>query len=386
MLLPRKLKCPVCGKPLTQIQFDKALGLWQDKQEHIKHLEAEHKKLKSQQHQFEIKIKDAEKKFILERNKFQKQATEQLREQKEKLSKSFNIQLKSEIQKGIEDGVRLQKKEFQKQTLELKRKENKMKQLKNSLNISADKYDKASEEIKRLKQQIEKGITPQIEGLLEEKVLLSKLKELYPQDKFIHTGKGGDILQFVYEQKKEIGKIVYECKKVKSFDKKFIKQAQDARKLREADFAILVTNTFPIKKQHYFVEQAVFVISPINIEPISYTLRESLIRISILKISNESKQIAVQRICDYLAGNDYNNRINDVSGQLIDLATDLKKEIGIHKKNWEKRYLIYGSIFKDIGIIDYNLKDLVHNKINGKLLRQIEEPNGKFVQIEELQK
>ena len=44
----RKRKCPVCGKPLTQSEFDRALGLWKDKQEHIQHLEEERKKLRTQ--------------------------------------------------------------------------------------------------------------------------------------------------------------------------------------------------------------------------------------------------------------------------------------------------------------------------------------------------
>ena len=42
------LTCPVCGKPLTQIEYDKALGLWDEKQEHIKHLETEQRKLREQ--------------------------------------------------------------------------------------------------------------------------------------------------------------------------------------------------------------------------------------------------------------------------------------------------------------------------------------------------
>jgi len=31
------LKCPVCGKPLTRKEFDKALGLWEEKQQHRLH-------------------------------------------------------------------------------------------------------------------------------------------------------------------------------------------------------------------------------------------------------------------------------------------------------------------------------------------------------------
>ena len=60
--------------------------------------------------------------------------------------------------------------------------------------------------------------------------------------------KGGDIIQTVVEQGKEVGKIVYECKKVKMFNKSHVEQAKEARRIRQADFAVLVTNAFPSKK------------------------------------------------------------------------------------------------------------------------------------------
>lgn len=374
----KKLKCPVCGTALSQTEFDKALGLWQDKQKHIKHLQDESKKLREEKKQFLIKFKQ-------EKQSLQKQLKNQLTKQKLVLTNSFNQKLKTEIKRGVEVGINKQKKEFDKQTAEFKKNQNKMNQLENSLKISANKYEKANQEIKKLKEQLEKGITPQIEGLLEEKNLLGKLQELYPKDNFIHTGKGGDIIQIVMEQKKEIGKIVYECKKVKNFDKKFIQQAKDARRIREADFAILVTNAFPSKKQFYFVEKSVFVISPISLEPITYTLRESLVKMAILKITNEAKQLAVQKIYDYLSGNDYNNRMNDVSNQLMDLGQELKKEIDSHKRVWVKRYNGYRTIFNDVGIINYKLKELVQNKLEGKAVKQIELLKSEYVQIKELQ-
>ncbi|MCL6495936.1 MAG: hypothetical protein K6T54_14330, partial [Ignavibacterium sp.] len=82
-----KLKCPVCGKPLTQEEYDKALGLWKDKQEHIKHLEAEQKKLIQQQKLYEKRMKEAEKRIIEERKKLKQQAEEQLKKQRLELMK-----------------------------------------------------------------------------------------------------------------------------------------------------------------------------------------------------------------------------------------------------------------------------------------------------------
>jgi len=380
-----KFKCPVCGKPLTQEEYDKALGLWKDKQEHIKHLEAEQKKLIQQQKLYEKRMKEAEKRIIEERKKLKQQAEEQLKKQKMELMKNFQEKLKTEIKKKVESEIKLQRKEFQKKEAEFKKAQNKMKQLEASLKLSAAKYEKANEEIKKLKEQIEKGITPQIEGLLEENKLLAKLRELYPIDKFLHTGKGGDIIQIVLDGKSEAGKIVYECKKVKNFDKKHIQQTKNAKLLREADFAVLVTNAFPSKKNFYFVEKDVFVISPISLEPITYTLRESLIRISVLKLNNQAKERAVQMVYEYLSGSEYKNRVNEIANNLVELGNELKKEISSHKSIWIKRYNTYKNIYYDIQNIDYRLQNLLQNNLPDQNRKLIEPHKKDFIQITELE-
>lgn len=405
--------CPVCGKSLTQTEYDKALGLWDEKQEHIKHLETEQKKLREQAkknkeavaaerkklrekelsfktEQAKLRVqtkkalaeqaKQAEKAIKEERARTEQKLKQQRKQVEASLKKQMQVQLKSEIAKGVEQ----QKAQLKKQQNELSKTKNKMNQLEKSLKLSADKYQRANEEIKKLKEQIQKGITPQIEGLLEEDKLLAKLQELFPQDKFEHPGKGGDIIQFVIEQGQQIGKIVYECKKVKNFDKKHIDQAKTARRIREADFAVLVTNVFPSKKQHYFVEKTVFVISPISLEPITQTLRDSLVRIFMLRLSNEAKSKAVQQVYNYLSSTEYSNKVNDLASQLMDLGKELKTEILSHKRVWEKRYKTYRSLYIDIGVIDHKLRTLIKGLPGGKTL-QLPTPPKQFIDIEELQ-
>jgi hypothetical protein len=393
----RKLqKCPVCSKPLTVEEYDKALGLWKEKQEHIKHLEAERKRLREQERLYQQKAREqaadhkrqlattqaASKKALAEQ---ERKWAQLLNAQKARLEKSFNERMRKEVETRVAKGVAQQKKDYQKQETELRKTRNKMLQLESSLMLSADKYERANEEIKRLKEQIAKGTTPQIDGLLEEKNLLAKLRELFPKDRYEHTGKGGDIIQTVMEQGKPIGKIVYECKRVKNFDRKHIEQAKKARRARQADFAVLVTNAFPAKKQFYFVDKDVLVISPISLDCVTHTLRESLKRIAVLKIESAAKEEAVQRIYDYLSSQEYNNKVNDISGQLNELGRELKMEIVSHKRTWIKRYSIYRDLFNDVSAIDYHLKDIVLHRLNGKS-KLLLEPARSFIEIRELEK
>lgn len=59
--------------------------------------------------------------------------------------------MKTEIKKGIDEGVAEQRKQFKKQQADLKKTKSKMIQLENSLKVSAKKYEQANEEIKKLK-------------------------------------------------------------------------------------------------------------------------------------------------------------------------------------------------------------------------------------------
>lgn len=387
---------------MSQNEFDKALGLWAEKQEHIQHLEVEQKKLSEQARRDREKVEAERRKlqqqaqaFKSEQAKLRAQnkkalaeqaqkAEQHLRQQREQIEKSMQRRMKAQVQEGVEKGIAQQKNEIKKQEAELRKTQNKMKQLENSLKLSATKYELANDEIRRLKEQIEKGITPQIEGLLEEDILLSKLTELFPRDKFEHSGKGGDIIQIVIEHDREIGRIVYECKKVKHFDRKHIEQAKEARRIRHADFAILVTNAFPSKKQYYFVEKTVFVTSPVSLEPITQTLRDSLARISMLRMSNEAKEKAVQQVYDYLSSNEYANKANDVATQLLDLGRELKNEVASHKRIWEKRYHIYQALFNDIGMIDHKLRSLVHGLAGGKHPKLLPAPQKAYIAIDGL--
>jgi len=120
----------------------------------------------------------------------------------------------------------------------------------------------------------------------------------------------------------------------------------------------------------------------VSLEPITYTLRESLVKMALLRMTNEAKEKAVQRVYDYLSSSEYNNKMNDVAGQLIDLGKELRSEISAHKRTWEKRYHIYRCLFNDIGLIDYKLKGLVHDGADNK--QKLLPVKKKYIEITEL--
>ena len=129
---------------------------------------------------------------------------------------------------------------------------------------------------------------------LDEKMNLESKKINMIQFQIFMDIQKSNFEQDVLHNGKEIGKIVYECKKVKKYLKEYIVQTRKARQDRAADYAILVTNQFPPKAHGYFVENQVFVVSPIGVELISQTLRGSLVQLSLLKGDPVLKNAAIQ--------------------------------------------------------------------------------------------
>ena len=96
--MDRKRKCPVCGKPLTQIEFDRALGLWKDKQQHIHHLEEERKKLRRQGLELGRASEKQEREFRKREAALEKKTRRLMAEEKKKAA----IELRAEGDMGKE--------------------------------------------------------------------------------------------------------------------------------------------------------------------------------------------------------------------------------------------------------------------------------------------
>ncbi len=200
-------KCPVCGKSLTQEEYDKALGIWDDKHAQIKHLEKEQAELKKQAAILKKEKAEARRATKVAVAEQKRKFAAELRQHRASMKADLGKKFEAQTAKAVARGVAKQSQSLQKRMLEVSRSETKRKQLERSLKLALENDQKKQEEIKRLQEQLEKGITPQIEGLLEEGKLLTRLQELFPHDQFEHPGKGGDIIQTVMEQGKAAGKI-----------------------------------------------------------------------------------------------------------------------------------------------------------------------------------
>lgn len=219
--------------------------------------------------------------------------------------------------------------------------------------------------IQDLQRRLKMGETAQSEGLLEERVLLGFLKEHFPTDQYEHVGKTGDIVHCVQTDRGiQAGRILYEVKRVQQWSSAHVLQCAKACMDREADVAILVTNQFPAKRQYYFIERNVLVISPLALLPIVHTAREGLLNVHALRVSGEQKKRAVDAVYDYLAGGQYMDHVRRIAQHLADVEVLFHKEIASHKRMWDDRLKHYQGITAGIGTVHDRLRALIRPAAN----------------------
>lgn len=398
-------QCPLCKQPVSTKLYEQITGIWKEKEEKLKFLRDREKQLKKQAENMAKRF-DAEKIKLLKAHKTKlardkeaqkqnflkemKRKDVQMRKKMEKVERDSARQIARETnrilgqelkkQKERERVLKLKLKEAskaeiekakmtlqrektsfdKKQRLQKDRNEKLLKQYKSFQAKTEKQSASAQKKIASLEEQVQKGQTPQMLGLLEEKVFLAELRKAFPNDQYEHTGKGGDIVHNVYDRSHQVGCIVYELKKVSRFSNSHVSQTREAKSLRHADYGILVTNAKrPKAASSFLVERGVIVIHPAAAIVLIGILRSNLIEIAKLRLSRQERDNTIKAVMDYIQGPQFSNSISDIVQDTIDLYDHLKKEVVDHTRNWQRRLDKYRTINNNARRIDQRVIKLL---------------------------
>ncbi len=199
-------------------------------------------------------------------------------------------------------------------------------------------------ELKKTKDRLELGLTPQIEGLLYEKELARQLLKKFSQDSIISAGKGGDVIQEVRLDGKLVGRIVYECKKVLRLQSCYIEQARRAMVLRKADFAIVVTTAKAKNTFGFWLEKDVLIVHPAGVLALAEWLRLSLIELAKARMPAGARELAAEAVLGFLASAEFRNPLQDAIRRSIRLEEELADERKAHERFWSRRLDHYQTI------------------------------------------
>lgn len=301
-------RCPVCKKLLTKREYESALGILQAREVHLKHREAE------------IRKREAE---------FRKTKAE--------------LRARARIAKreGLDEGKRKERERVGRLMAGQKK-----------------RIDTLRERVRQLKQ----GTTPQTEGLEFEGTLVQRLRREFPADRIRHEGKTGDILQFVSFAHREIGLILYECKRTPSIPTAHLQQASSAKQAREADYAVLVT-TGKRKGFTGFAEAGgVLIVAPLGVPALAHLLRATLIEMFKARIAKGKRAQIATKLLSFVAGPQFRNPIQEVITRTAQLRGMLMDEAKQHQRVWTQRWQHYQLMSWDASTIQENIQLVLSGK------------------------
>lgn len=328
----KKFRCPLCGSFLTQTRYYEIIGVWEERARLEKTLKEQLQNLQKEK-----------QKLLLEK-------------------KTIKVEMKKQMKKTV------------KEALEKGRAKEKTRAERLSKMIQGKTQDIQSlnKKIKELQEQLKRGTTPQVEGLNLEKELVKELKREFPEDRIEHHGKTGDILQRVNFKNKQVGIILYECKKTTKFNSVFIDQVKRAIASRQATYGVLVTTAFKKDTAGFWVEKDILVVHPYGTVYIASLLRKSIIEIYSLKISRMEMERRSKELMGYIKSEDFKNAVEDSIYRTRNLYKMLLKERDSHLKIWQARYSHYKTIYNNIGRVDACVSNILKGLPAKEALRHVE--------------
>jgi hypothetical protein len=206
-----------------------------------------------------------------------------------------------------------------------------------------------NKKVKELQDQLKRGTTPQIEGLNLEAELVKELQREFPQDSVEHHGKSGDILHRVLLNKKQVGSILYECKKTSKFSNAYVEQTKKALADRQASYGVLVTTAFKKDTAGFYVQNDILVVHPYGAIYIARVLRSSIIDLHSQKLKAPEMDKRTKQLMGYIKSDDFKNSVGDSIHRTRSLYQMLEKEMKGHKSVWENRFTHYQKIHDNLG-------------------------------------
>jgi len=202
-------------------------------------------------------------------------------------------------------------------------------------------------------------------GLDYEKELLKELKNNFEQygDIIKKKGQKGDILHIIMYENKEVGKILYECKRTKIWKEDYVSTLKEAVLWREVNLGILVTSVFKKGKKGFFtVGENIFVVLPEAVIDFVKVWRKGIIEINSLKITEDEKNVLMKELLGYIDSNDFKSVINDIVDKSKELQNVLKKEARQHEKIWRIRLRYYKQMSEGSSGIKEKVEKILQTK------------------------
>ncbi|GAA8342042.1 DUF2130 domain-containing protein [Helicobacter pylori] len=318
-------------------------------------------------------IEEARKNAFLEQQKglelLQKELDEKSKQVQELHQKEAEIErlkrenneaesrLKAENEKKLNEKLetereRIEKALHEKNELKFKQQEEQLEMLRNELKNAQRKAELSSQ---------------QFQGEVQELAIEEFLKQKFPLDSVEEIKKGqrgGDCIQVVHTREfQNCGKIYYESKRTKEFQKAWVEKLKSDMREIGADVGVIVSEALPKEMERMGLFEGVWVCSFEEFKGLSAVLREGVIQVSLAKKSQENKGDKVDLLYHYLTSSEFSMQVNAIIEGFEQLRADLESEKRAMARIWKSREKQIDKVFEGTINMYGSIKGIAGNAI-----------------------
>ncbi len=318
-------------------------------------------------------IEEARKNAFLEQQKglelLQKELDEKSKQVQELHQKEAEIErlkrenneaesrLKAENEKKLNEKLDLEREKIEKalhekNELKFKQQEEQLEMLRNELKNAQRKAELSSQ---------------QFQGEVQELAIEEFLRQKFPLDSIEEIKKGqrgGDCIQVVHTREfQNCGKIYYESKRTKEFQKAWVEKLKSDMREIGADVGVIVSEALPKEMERMGLFEGVWVCSFEEFKGLSAVLREGVIQVSLAKKSQENKGDKMDLLYHYLTSSEFSMQVNAIIEGFEQLRADLESEKRAMARIWKSREKQMEKVFEGTINMYGSIKGIAGNAI-----------------------
>ncbi|MGL2497145.1 DUF2130 domain-containing protein [Helicobacter pylori] len=318
-------------------------------------------------------IEEARKNAFLEQQKglelLQKELDEKSKQVQELHQKEAEIErlkrenneaesrLKAENEKKLNEKLDLEREKIEKalhekNELKFKQQEEQLEMLRNELKNAQRKAELSSQ---------------QLQGEVQELAIEEFLRQKFPLDSVEEIKKGqrgGDCIQVVHTREfQNCGKIYYESKRTKEFQKAWVEKLKSDMREIGADVGVIVSEALPKEMERMGLFEGVWVCSFEEFKGLSAVLREGVIQVGLAKKSQENKGDKVNLLYHYLTSSEFSMQVNAIIEGFEQLRADLESEKRAMARIWKSREKQIDKVFEGTINMYGSIKGIAGNAI-----------------------
>ncbi|MGX5819719.1 DUF2130 domain-containing protein [Chitinophaga lutea] len=181
----------------------------------------------------------------------------------------------------------------------------------------------------------------QLQGEVQELALEEMLRASFPFDAVSEVGKGvkgADCIQTVRNQfGQECGRIIYESKRTKNFEKDWIEKLKADMRSQGADVAVLVTASMPREMERFGEKDGVWICTFHEVKSLTSVLRDAIMRVYNVTRSQENKGDKMQLLYHYLTSGEFAEQWSAIREGFRSMKLSIQKEREAMEKLWKAR-------------------------------------------------